>query len=52
MEINYGPFRRIVLLPVSVRTKEAKARYTNGFLEVKLPFSDEMSAELMVITID
>ena len=52
MEISYGFFRRIVLLPVAVRTKESKAAYKHGFHEIRLPFSDVPSVESMVINIE
>ena len=52
MEINYGPFRRVILLPVAVQTKGVKAKYKNGFLEIKLPFSEDISDNFMAIDIE
>jgi HSP20 family protein len=52
MEINYGPFRRTILLPVTVQARGVKAKYANGFLEIKLPFSNELSKEFMAIDIE
>jgi HSP20 family protein len=37
VEIERGPFRRIVELGVDVRADEAKARYEDGMLRVELP---------------
>lgn len=52
MEINYGPFKRVILLPVSVQTKGVKAKYKDGFLEVRLPFSEGLSEDFMAIDIE
>lgn len=37
MEITYGPFERVVMLPPGVDSAEATADYSNGYLEVVLP---------------
>lgn len=37
MEIEYGPFRRAVVLPYSVDAQGSRARFAGGFLEVTLP---------------
>jgi HSP20 family protein len=52
MEINYGPFRRVIVLPSSVQARSARANYRNGFLEIKLPFAAEVAREDMVINIE
>ena len=37
-EIDYGPFERIVELPMAVDIDQAKAEQRNGFLWIELPF--------------
>ena len=37
-EIDYGPFERIVELPMPVDVEQAKAEQRNGFLWIELPF--------------
>ncbi|HEY1581707.1 MAG TPA: Hsp20/alpha crystallin family protein, partial [Chthoniobacterales bacterium] len=37
-EIDYGPFERIVDLPLSVDVEEARAEQKNGLLWIELPF--------------
>jgi HSP20 family protein len=37
MEIEYGPFQRIVPLPFPVDGNSARAHITNGILKVRLP---------------
>lgn len=34
MEINYGVFERVILLPCKINSQKIKTRYRNGFLEV------------------
>ena len=36
MEIEYGPFRRVVPLPHPVDAQNVRARFENGFLEISL----------------
>lgn len=52
MEINYGPFRRTVVLPSSVKIKSASASYRNGFLEIRMPFAEEHVPRTMKIPIE
>jgi len=40
MEIDYGHFRRKIMLPVSVDVDSAKASYSDGFLMIELPVAD------------
>jgi HSP20 family protein len=50
MEICHGPFRRELLLPVEVNPNEARARYSQGMLEIVLPkVSRRMSRRLKVV---
>ena len=37
-EIDYGPFERVVELPLPVEVNRAKAEQRNGFLWIELPF--------------
>jgi|GEM_PF-1393634 len=37
VEIPYGPFERVVVLPAEVDADHAEARYDDGFLVLKLP---------------
>jgi len=37
MEINFGPFERIIPLPTDVDAEKAEAVYKDGFLEIILP---------------
>jgi hypothetical protein len=37
-EIDYGPFERIVELPLPINVDKAKAEQRNGFLWIELPF--------------
>jgi len=37
-EIDYGPFERIVELPLPIEVEKVKAEQRNGFLWIELPF--------------
>lgn len=37
IEVPFGPFARTIHLPATVDASEAVARYSDGFLEVRLP---------------
>ncbi|HOP94189.1 MAG TPA: Hsp20/alpha crystallin family protein [Dictyoglomaceae bacterium] len=37
MEINFGPFERVIYLPAEVDPEKAEAVYRDGFLEIALP---------------
>jgi len=37
LQCAYGSFRRVIPLPVPVKTEEARASYRNGVLRVELP---------------
>ena len=37
MEINYGPFERVLELPPGFDLSQAKAVYVNGFLRIDVP---------------
>ena len=39
MEIEYGPFHRVIYLPYSVDGEHARAQFSNGILKVSLPRS-------------
>ena len=38
LEIDYGPFERVVELPAAVDVEQARAEQRNGFLWIELPF--------------
>jgi HSP20 family protein len=40
VEIEHGPFRRIISLGVDVRADEAHAVYEDGFLRIELPVAE------------
>lgn len=37
MEIEYGPFRRVIALPYAVDAAATRAKFEGGFLEIELP---------------
>jgi HSP20 family protein len=37
MEINYGPFEKLIELPPGFEVSQAKASYLNGFLRIDVP---------------
>jgi HSP20 family protein len=39
MEINYGPFERVLELPATYDLSQAKAAYLNGFLRIDVPLA-------------
>ncbi len=40
MEIDYGPFKRRIMLPVDVDVASARAEYHDGFLTIELPVAE------------
>ena len=40
-ERSFGAFSRTIELPVPVKTEAAKARFTNGVLEIRIPKTEE-----------
>ncbi|MGB2711147.1 MAG: Hsp20/alpha crystallin family protein [Conexibacter sp.] len=40
VEIEHGPFRRVVQLGAEVRAEEARAVYEDGLLRIELPLAD------------
>ena len=40
LEIEHGPFRRVIALGIDVRADEAQAVYEDGFLRIELPVAD------------
>lgn len=43
MEITYGPFEKILNVPVSYDLSRAKAAYMNGFLRIDVPLARAQS---------
>ncbi|MGA4643112.1 Hsp20/alpha crystallin family protein [Limisphaera sp. 4302-co] len=48
MEIDYGPFERILRLPEPIRTDQVTARYREGLLWIELPLARPASPGLTV----
>jgi HSP20 family protein len=48
MEIDYGPFQRVVALPADVDVEHAEARYERGLLVVTLPLADRATSHARV----
>lgn len=51
MEIEYGPFRRIVALPHPVDAARAQATLSAGFLELRLPRARERMGRRVTVII-
>ncbi|MBC7294634.1 MAG: Hsp20/alpha crystallin family protein [Thermoleophilia bacterium] len=51
MEIAYGRFERLVLLPPEVDVNRASANYSGGFLEIVLPMQPRSASKRIPITI-
>jgi HSP20 family protein len=51
MEIAYGPFERMVMLPPEVDATRAHADYTNGFLEITLPVRARSTSKKIPISL-
>lgn len=51
MEVEYGPFRRIVPLPHPVDAARARATFAQGFLELNLPRARERTGRRVKVTI-
>jgi len=49
IEINFGPFQRIIRLPAPADPDRASASYQNGFLEITLPRAREMRSHKVTI---
>lgn len=43
MEIDYGHFRRKIMLPIGVDVESSKAHYESGFLTIELPVAPKQS---------
>ena len=50
LEIEYGPFHRVIPLPYAVQASHSKARCENGVLEIRLPKSAHRSTRRVSIT--
>ncbi|MFA5809434.1 MAG: Hsp20/alpha crystallin family protein [Thermoleophilia bacterium] len=48
MEIDYGHFKRKIMLPVSVDVENSKATYKEGFLTLELPVAEHKSSAIKV----
>lgn len=52
MEIEYGPFQRVVSMPFPVDGAAATAFVNNGILKVRLPRSKEQDLTKITVTMD
>lgn len=52
MEIEYGPFQRVVSLPFPVDGNAATAHMTNGILKIRLPRAKEPAAKKIAVSMD
>jgi HSP20 family protein len=48
MEIDYGPFERVLELPSDYDLSQAKAAYLNGFLRIDVPVADRKNKSTKV----
>lgn len=48
MEINYGPFERVLELPAAYDLTQAKASYLNGFLRIDVPLAQRSTKSTKV----
>ncbi len=48
MEIDYGPFKRKIVLPAAVDVENASADYRDGFLTIELPIIERDSKAVNV----
>ncbi len=48
MEIDYGPFKRKIMLPVAVDVGASKAAYKDGFLTIELPVAEQKKSAIKV----
>jgi len=48
MEINYGPFERVIRLPVKFVGGEVSAKYRNGFLRVEIKENKTVSRTIEI----
>lgn len=46
MEIDYGHFKRKIMLPVAVDVENSSASYENGFLTIELPVTKKQAAAI------
>ena len=51
MEINFGPFERIIYLPDSLEKEKIVAQFKNGFLELVIPKIHEQKEQKIQIKI-
>ena len=48
MEIDYGHFKRQIILPVTVDVEKANANYRDGFLIIELPVAEKTASAVNV----
>lgn len=47
-ELHYGSFERTIRLPRGTKPEDIKASYTNGMLELRIPFEGQESKPLRI----
>jgi|GEM_PF-1859224 len=52
MELNFGPFQRLVFIPCSVKAKGVRVDYEHGFLKIALPKTKKGRKEEKIIEIE
>ncbi|HEU5360620.1 MAG TPA: Hsp20/alpha crystallin family protein [Candidatus Deferrimicrobiaceae bacterium] len=52
LERSYGSFTRSFGLPSEVRTEEAKAKFKDGILEIRIPKTEEAKRKARKVSID
>lgn len=52
MEIDYGPFERVISVPVPIDDRDIKTQYKDGFLEVRLKKMEERRGSEKSINIE
>ncbi len=50
-ECSYGPFLRVLDLPIDVQVEKARRIFKNGILEIRLPKAEEIEKETIKINV-
>lgn len=52
LEVDFGPFRRVIPLGADVIAEEARATYRDGILRIELPLVQERRSRQVPIDVD